>query len=146
MKLPLRFAFLGLALDLTVEKGGERRTFGWSEPHWVCTDETARKLWIFPAPEGRGWKLKNGEDEAVARIVRRFSQFEPTRLTPVELETGPSEARGKCVAIGYRSHKWSGRPRNYEHAFRRPASVVQAGVVYRLAGPSLRVTAAGIEG
>lgn len=146
MRVPDRLAYLGRALDMTLEHNGERTTIGWSRSHWLCTDEGRRDLWIVPAPRTRGRQLERGEAKALEDVVRLWSQFEPTRLTAAEFRLGHEKQRGVAVSIAYRSDKWTGRLEDYEHAFNRPASVVQAGDVYRLSGPRLRVTAAGVTG
>lgn len=146
VRVPAKLAYLGQALDMVLERGGQRSTIGWTRRHWVCTDAKRESIWIFPAPREKGRPLRDGEASDLADVVRLWSQFEPTRQTLVEYRVGKTTPRGSCVSLAYRSDKWSGKPADYEHAFDYPARVVQAGDVYRLTGPRLRVTAVGITG
>jgi hypothetical protein len=146
MNVPATLVYLGVALDLSLEVDGHRTTIAWKKKHWLCSDAAGRTLYVVPASTRQRRARRTDERERAAKVYERFSQHESERVDELEVKLGPPTKRGRAATIAYRSDKWTGKSVDYEHAFDAPPRVVQAGNVYRLAGPSLRVTAAGITG
>jgi len=140
--------YLGRALDVQVQlPSGELREVAWRGAGlpalaWAAD---ARTLYVFPLSQ-RPRDLPADPDARA--VFRRFHGVAPAGV--VELPARPVQLSplGAAVATGYRSRKWGGRPRSYQHAHGRGVQVYAApgARIVALRGGRLRVTAAGIEG
>jgi hypothetical protein len=151
VKVPTTLARLGDVLDVRVERDGKRVTLTWRRPYWLCADTTLRRLWLVPAPRGRGEKLAGAslpaDLKAAAKVHKRWSDFEPERAARAGVRLGEPRERGVAVSIGYRSDKWTGNAEDYEHAFESGRTRVrQLGDVYLISGGGITVTPAGVKG
>jgi hypothetical protein len=55
-------------------------------------------------------------------------------------------SKGRVVSIAYRSDKWTGTLKDYEHECKSRIQLYQAGDVYVISGGKLRVAPSGIQG
>lgn len=145
MPLPSNLVCLGEALDITLEVKGTRTTIGWRSKHWLCADATKKRLYIVPAGTMKRQR-REGERKGLAAVYQLFTEMPSRSVSEVEVKLGRPVSRGRCVAVGYRSDKWDRKKKDYQHDFRKPPRVVQEGNLYRLVGPAIRVTPAGITG
>lgn len=144
MSIPKHLAELGRVLDLRVERDGVRGLLK-LRGLVMCSDSTERRLWLVPAPKGRKQKLQPSQAD-VAQVFKNWTQFEASGVKPQQVRLGEPEYLGRVVTIGYRSDKWDGTPRDYEHLFERPPRLTRLGDVYRISGGGLRVTPRGVVG
>jgi hypothetical protein len=151
MRLPEVLAQLGTVLELRVENGGKRSTLTWPRGSlWLCTDAAEQRLYLVPCPKTRARKISAaagvpGVKEA-ARAHRRWSEFEPGNINTVRCRGGKSKRRGRVASIAYRSDKWDGRAKDYEHQFTQAPQLRQVGTVYVISGGGLAVSPSGIRG
>jgi hypothetical protein len=142
--VPSSLAWLGDVVDLRIEHDGRR----WRQKLsgvLLCADTTKRVLWLIPAPKRRKTAPLAGQ-KAAASVYRSWAQLAPAEAFAVPVTEKPPRLVGLVASIGYRSDKWTGKSAVYEHDFKTPPELHQAGRIYRIRGDSVRVTAAGITG
>lgn len=144
--MPTRVVRLGRVLDLRVEANGKIATLSWQAVHALSADTTRRRLWLYPVKAEKKTKLEDGEFDELAKVYREWKSFPPSGVTRRKVRMGAPAFRGRVLAIGYRSDKWTGEPKSYEHHFEKPPRLTKLGDVYRISGGRLRVTPRGIVG
>lgn len=144
MSISSRLVILGRVLDLRVEHDETIRKIAWKGAHWLFADASRKRLFITPALKTKA--PRGGRFDELAKVYREWSQFDSEQAFTDKVRLGPSQIRGRVRTIGYRSDKWTGRQRDYQHDFNHPPRLTQMGDVYRIAGAGLRITPGGIVG
>lgn len=148
---------LGHVLDLVVELKDDCEKHSWPPSagprpvlNWSKVSGRDVLWWV----EGSQGKVERISDELVtARVAKRYETwsggFEVTRGRELTIPDVTLEHIGVAVGIGYRSDKFDGKRKSYQHDFTSSVGVLVGGrskKVYMLRGGQLRITADGIEG
>lgn len=125
--VPPRTVLLGMVLDLTIERNGERVTLTDEVRGWVMATTEAgmdaapgrARLYLFPASE---LAPDVGDDSKFARARETFERWharQAEQVTEAEVPDTVGYLQGRLIRIGYRSDKWgrSGDFHDYDHSF-----------------------------
>ena len=115
---------------------------------YFATDTNGVELWILPKPKTK--RITKKVSVKSAQLFRRFSGWHPDKAWLCEVSEFTPKAFGNCLAIAYRSNKWSGRKVSYIHTFESDMAVKvddkKNPGVWRITGAKLKVEARGITG
>jgi hypothetical protein len=148
MHVPTNLSQLGEVLDVRFRAPGKQ----YAPDIYDLLD--LRGFVLLATPDGttlffvpRGEPAKKDVSKAAKRLREKWSALESDQVFSRKLRLGrTTEIIGRVFTIGYRSDKWTGRRRDYEHPYESPPRLSRSGEVYRLAGGGQTVTALGIEG
>lgn len=121
-----------------------------------CATETGKTIWLIKTSRstrlsgsaGKMIEKQNKVYSQAKRLYERFSDWQARYTSKAKIDTdGQLRLIGRVKSLAYESDKWEGRETAYVHDFKRPPSIWTDGKrVMKITGPSLRITARGIEG
>jgi hypothetical protein len=145
MRLPTSAAVLGTGLDLTFEddQGNVKKMD--LRGLTIAADLDEKTIWIVPTPKKR--TENTTAFPVAARLRKRWSGLKPEHTLLAKVPESASSRRiGHIRTIGYRSNKWDGKAKDYEHKYDSRPVIVESGQVLKVRGGKQRVTPRGITG
>jgi hypothetical protein len=145
MQLPASVAVLGKVLDIQYVTNGEIRKTSFPD-FALCSGPDRKTLWLWPFPKKRSARQPD-QVKGAAKIRESWSELEADTVYEARPPLGKTVERlGTIKTIGYRSDKWTGTNRDYQHEYESAPVIYRSGNVFRIRGGSQRVTPRGIVG
>lgn len=151
-KVPDEIAELGRVVDIYVERpDGQIEQHAWRGRNPLLLWDAKQKAILFVYRLKHGRPRKVHADGTAAHVYEKWSGFEADTERDVSIPVVRLKKIGRALSIGYRSDKFEGKLKTYDHPHGAKVSVYYAKgprgeKVYAIRGGSLRVTSRGIEG
>lgn len=145
--VPLVLVELGRLVELQTDSVRWKWT---AKEDWiVCSNESGKRLFLFPRPPKKPVKDSTAYAKKGERLYKIFNHRKSDKLLKGKI-CDLKRREGRAIHIIYRSDKFGGRASNYIHSFDKPPIVwvnsTKNPKIVALTGGDIRITTRGIEG
>lgn len=145
--VPLVLVELGRLVELQTDSVRWKWT---AKEDWiVCSNESGRRLFMFPRPPKKPVKDSTAYAKKGEKLYKIFNHRKSDKLLKGKIYD-LKRREGRAIHIIYRSDKFGGRASNYIHSFDKPPIVwvnsTKNPKIVALTGGDIRITTRGIEG
>ena len=145
-RIPDTLVLLGEPIELDTDSG-ETWTFV-KGAFYLASTISGKELWIIPKPKKR--RAVKSIPSKAAHLFKRFTGWHPDRAYRFTESEFVGKPFGVCLAVAYRSNKWTGKRAGYIHTFESAVKIQvdnkKTPGIWRIAGAKLIVEARGITG